>query len=53
MGEGLNIGVFTPQLEWSLGIGPTDPYSDRNQVMMTPVVVNLTDDNADGMVYTV
>lgn len=45
-------GPFTPQLEWSLSISSSDPYSDRNQVMMTPSVVNLSDDNADGVVDT-
>ncbi len=43
-------GPFTPSLEWSLSISANDPYPDRNQVMMTPVVVNLTDDNADGVI---
>lgn len=43
-------GPFTPSLEWSLSISAMDPYPDRNQVMMTPVVVNLTDDNADGVI---
>lgn len=45
-------GPFTPSLEWSLSISANDPYPDRNQVMMTPVVVNLNDDNLDGVVDT-
>jgi hypothetical protein len=45
-----NVGPFTPRLEWSLSIKATDPYPDRNQVMMTPVVVNLNDDNQDGVI---
>jgi hypothetical protein len=45
-------GPFNPNLEWSLAIGSTDPYSDRDQVMMTPVVANLNDDNGDGVVDT-
>ena len=45
-------GPFTPSLEWSLSISANDPYPDRNQVMMTPVVVNLNDDNLDGIVDT-
>ena len=47
-----NPGPFTPTLEWSLSISASDPYPDRNQVMMTPVVVNLNDDNLDGVVDT-
>jgi hypothetical protein len=46
------VGQFTPSLEWSVSIGANDPYPDRNQVMMTPVVANLTDDNADGVIDT-
>jgi hypothetical protein len=43
-------GKFSPNLEWSLGIpgGATDPAS--TQVMMTPAVANLTDDNGDGKI---
>lgn len=43
-------GPFTPTLEWSLSISAGDAYPDRDQVMMTPVVVNLTDDNGDGVI---
>jgi hypothetical protein len=46
------VGVFAPSLEWSLGFSAADPYPNQNQVMMTPVVVNLTDDDADGMIGT-
>jgi hypothetical protein len=49
---GAPIGVFEPELKWSLGIGANDPYPDRTQVMMTPVVANLTDDDADGVIGT-
>jgi hypothetical protein len=45
-------GAFVPNLEWSLSITPSDPYPARGQVMMTPAVVNLTDDNADGLIDT-
>ena len=44
------VGPVGPELEWSLSIGPTDPYPDRTQVMMTPAVINLDDDNADGVI---
>lgn len=44
------VGQFSPQVEWSISVGQTDPYSDRAQVMMTPVVANLTDDNGDGKI---
>ena len=43
-------GQFAPELEWSLSIGTADPYPGRDQVMMTPAVANLTDDNADGTI---
>lgn len=47
------VGVFAPSVEWSRGIDPVnDPYPDKNQVMMTPVVVNLTDDDNDGVIGT-
>ncbi len=46
------VGMFAPSLEWSLGVGMNDPYPDRSQVMMTPAVANLTDDNADGSIDT-
>lgn len=46
------VGQFTPSLEWSVSVGANDPYPDRDQVMMTPVVANLTDDNDDGVIDT-
>lgn len=49
---GAPVGQFTPTLKWSLGVGANDPYPTRAQVMMTPVVANLTDDNVDGFVNT-
>ncbi len=42
------VGAFTPALEWSYGVGDDDPLPGLRQVMMTPIVVNLTDDNGDG-----
>jgi hypothetical protein len=39
-----------PELKWSLRITSNDDYPDRNQVMMTPAVANLTDDNGDGSI---
>ncbi len=39
-----------PQVEWSLTITDNDPYPDRDQVMTTPMVANLNDDNGDGVV---
>jgi hypothetical protein len=45
-------GPFTPFVEWSLAISGSDSYSDRDQVMMTPVVANLNDDNGDGVIDT-
>lgn len=46
-------GSFNPSVEcsWSAP-APGAPYGGRNDVVMTPVVVNLTDDNADGQVNT-
>jgi hypothetical protein len=46
------VGAFTPTTEWSLSISSNDAYSDRDQVMMTPSVVNLSDDDGDGSVTT-
>jgi hypothetical protein len=44
-------GDFAPGLDCSWN-GPAagSPYQNYNDVVMTPVVVNLTDDNADAMV---
>ncbi|MCB9745510.1 MAG: VCBS repeat-containing protein [Alphaproteobacteria bacterium] len=39
-------GSFTPVIEWSWTTFSTDPAFD--QVMMTPIVASLTDDDGDG-----
>ena len=46
-------GEFSPQVEcaWTEP-APNGPYASRDDVVMTPVVVNLTDDNGDGQVDT-
>mgnify|MGYP006189004825 CR=1 FL=1 len=44
------VGVFAPSLEWEFSISAADPYPNLGQVMMTPAVANLTDDNADTIV---
>ena len=41
-------GLFTPELEWAWTGSDIDPV--RTDVMMTPIVVNLTDDNGDGAI---
>ena len=46
------VGDFTPAVEWSFSITAQHPYPDRTQVMMTPAVANLTDDNGDGVIDT-
>ncbi|MFZ9888975.1 MAG: thrombospondin type 3 repeat-containing protein, partial [Myxococcota bacterium] len=46
------VGAFTPKVEWSFQIPAGAPYADRTQVMMTPAVANLTDDNGDGVIDT-
>ena len=43
-------GVFAPQIEWEFSISANDDYPNLRQVMMTPAVANLTDDNADGVI---
>jgi hypothetical protein len=43
-------GTFTPVVEWAMPNFPT--YSGANQAMSQPIVVQLTDDNADGVVDT-
>ena len=46
-------GEFQPQLECAWNGPPAgDAYALWNDVVMTPVVINLTDDNADGQVNT-
>src|SRR5689334_15545175 len=44
-------GEFNPQIEcaWN-GPAPGVKYPLLDDVVMTPVVINLTDDNADGQV---
>lgn len=44
------VGVFTPTIEWRYAVAADAPLPAKNQVMMTPIVVNLTDDNADGVI---
>ena len=44
------VGQFAPVIEWEFAIAAGDDYEGLNQVMMTPAVANLTDDNADGVV---
>lgn len=43
-------GQFAPAPEWHWLPGAQTPLPDKDQVMSTPVVVNLTDDNGDGAV---
>jgi hypothetical protein len=45
-------GVFTPELDCAWNGSPNGLYPLRDDVVMTPVVVNLTDDDGDGMVTT-
>ena len=48
------FGAFEPLLQWhwpdSLPGGKSQFSPNYNQVMMTPVVINMTDDNGDGVV---
>jgi hypothetical protein len=41
---------FQPADEWSWSPGPMTPSPEKDQVMSTPAVINLTDDNGDGAV---
>ena len=43
---------FTPEVEWHWVPGPNTPDPQKDQVMSTPAVVNLTDDNGDGVIDT-
>ncbi len=43
-------GEFSSQLDWQLGIPTSAPYPDSDQVMVTPAVADLTDDNDDGAI---
>ena len=40
------VGVFKPMIEWSRDTWAVEPGSD--QVLMTPIVASLDDDNGDG-----
>ena len=42
------IGQFSPASEWHWVPGSTTPLPNKDQVMSTPVVINLTDDDGDG-----
>lgn len=44
------IGSFSPRIEWSWAVSDADPAPTKRQVMMTPVVANLNDDNDDGRI---
>lgn len=41
-------GVFQPAQEWTWVPGMATPNPEKDQVMSTPAVINLTDDNGDG-----
>ncbi|MFZ5478893.1 MAG: FG-GAP repeat domain-containing protein [Myxococcota bacterium] len=45
-GAGETVGTFTPTTEWTWDTFTENPSS--NNVMMTPIVVPLTDDDGDG-----
>ena len=45
-GSSPTVGSFTPVTEWSWDTFTTEPTSEN--VMMTPIVVSLTDDDGDG-----
>ena len=46
-------GEFAPEMECRWNGPPSgDPYPAHTDVVMTPVVGNLTDDNGDGVVDT-
>jgi len=42
------VGTFNPVVEWEWSANPT--HSSYYNVMMTPVVGNITDDNGDGFI---
>ncbi|MES2643142.1 MAG: VCBS repeat-containing protein [Myxococcota bacterium] len=42
------VGTFSPVVEWQWTANPT--YADYDDIMSTPSVGNLTDDNADGVI---
>lgn len=41
---------FSPAPEWTWTPGLTTPTPDKDQVMSTPVVINLTDDDGSGVI---
>ncbi len=43
-------GMFTPVVEWRWLPGANTPAPSKDQVMSTPAVINLDDDNNDGRV---
>jgi len=43
-------GVFEPTVEWQWTTNPDQPGYD--QIMSSPMVANLTDDNGDGIIDT-
>ena len=45
-------GEFAPQIECRWQPGQNDLNPERNDVVMAPVVANLSDDNADGLTNT-
>lgn len=45
------VGDFAPAIEWQWpNPGVTPPFAAYDQVMQTPAVANLTDDNGDGAI---
>ena len=42
------VGTFSPVVEWKKSSWSVDPSS--NNIMMTPAVASLTDDNGDGLI---
>jgi hypothetical protein len=42
------LGTFTPVVKWNKGTWSVHPESSN--IMMTPIVVSLTDDNGDGKI---
>jgi hypothetical protein len=42
------VGTFSPVIEWQWNANPV--YADYDDIMSTPAVANLTDDNADGLI---
>ena len=42
--------VFAPKVEWEWAPAHDDAFHPYNEVMMTPVVGNLNDDNGDGVI---